>query len=367
MGGMLSQRLGTQQYTLTRLQFYINLVVGGLFAPVYIFLLPSVDPRPNVPNKKRFLELDFVGTILVAGAFCAGVMALSFGGTTYAWNSGRIIGLFVTSGVLFVLFGVQQVYTIFTTEERRIFPIHFLRRRSLLILFAMTSAAGTCIFIPIFFIPIYFQFVRSDTALEAGVRLLPFVCLLVFFCMVNGAVMSKTGYYMPWYLGGGLLAVIGSALMFTVTESSSTSRIYGYSVVLAIGTGSFVQASFSVAQAKVKPHEIPLAVGFITCAQIGGVTIAIAIANSIFLNQSTHQISQILPDVPLDTVRNAIAGSGSSFFQNLTPETKGLVLHAIVKSISHVYILAMTAGTLAVILSLLMKREKLFLEAGAAG
>lgn len=341
-------------------------MVGGVFAPVYIFLLPSFDPRPDVPNKKRFLELDFVGTLLATGAFCSGVMALSFGGTTYAWNSGRIIGLFVTSGVLFILFGVQQVFTIFTSEERRIFPVHFLRRRSLLILFAMTSAAGTCIFIPILFIPIYFQFVRSDTALEAGVRLLPFVCLLVFFCMINGAVMSKTGYYMPWYLGGGILSVIGSALMFTVTESSSISRIYGYSVVLAIGTGSFVQASFSVAQAKVKPHEIPLAVGFITCAQVGGVTIAVAIANSIFLNQSTHQIRQILPDVPLETVRSAVAGSGSALFKSLTPETKALVLHAIVKSISHVYILAMTAGTLAVVLSLLMKREKLFLEAGGA-
>ena len=341
-------------------------MVGGVFAPVYIFLLPSVDPRPNVPTKKRFVELDFIGTLLAMGAFCSGVMALSFGGTTYAWNSGRIIGLFVTSGVLFILFGMQQVYTVFTTEARRIFPVHFLRRRSLLILFAMTSAAGTCIFLPIFFIPLYFQFVRSDTALEAGVRLLPFVCLLVFFCMVNGAVMSKTGYYMPWYLGGGILAVIGSALMFTVTESSSTSRIYGYSVILAIGTGSFVQASFSVAQAKVKPHEIPLAVGFITCAQVGGVTIAIAIANSIFLNQSTRQIRQILPDVPLDTVRNAISGSGSAFFKTLAPDTKLLVVHAIVKSISNVYILAMTAGTLAVLLSLLMKREKLFLEAGGA-
>ena len=342
-------------------------MVGGVFAPVYVFLLPSFDPRPNVPNKKRFLELDFVGTLLVTGAFCSGVMALSFGGTTYAWNSGRIIGLFITCGVLFIIFGVQQVYIVFTTEERRIFPIHFLRHRSLLILFAMTSAAATCIFLPIFFIPIYFQFVRSDTALEAGVRLLPFVCLLVFFCMANGAVMSKVGYYMPWYLGGGILVVIGSALMFTVTESSSNSRIYGYSVVLAIGTGSFVQASFSVAQAKVKPHEIPLAVGFITCAQIGGVTIAVAIANSIFLNQSTRGIRQILPDVPLDTVRNVIAGSGSAFFKSLAPETKTLVLQAIVKSISNVYILAMTAGTLAVLLSLLMKREKLFLEAGGAG
>ena len=96
---------------------------------------------------------------------------------------------------------------------------------------------------------------------------------------------------------------LSSALMFAVTEASTTSRIYGYSVVLAISTGLFVQASFSFAQAKVKRHEIPLVVGFITCAQIDGVKIISTIANSIVLNQSARQIHQLLPDVPLEIVR----------------------------------------------------------------
>jgi hypothetical protein len=32
---------------------------------------------------------------------------------------------------------------------------------------------------------------------------------------------------------------------------------------------------------KVQPHEIPSAIGFISLAQIGGATIALAIANSV--------------------------------------------------------------------------------------
>lgn len=73
----------------------INLCVGALFAGVWIFLLPRHDPRPGVPAKNRISEIDYVGTILIAGAFVSGVMAINFGGSTYAWNSGRIIGLFV--------------------------------------------------------------------------------------------------------------------------------------------------------------------------------------------------------------------------------------------------------------------------------
>jgi len=73
----------------------INLCVGALFAGVWIFLLPRHDPRPGVPIKNRITEIDYIGTILIAGAFVSGVMAISFGGSVYAWNSGRIIGLFV--------------------------------------------------------------------------------------------------------------------------------------------------------------------------------------------------------------------------------------------------------------------------------
>ena len=36
-----------------RWAFYINLCIGALFSPVYLFLLPSADPRPGVPLLSR--------------------------------------------------------------------------------------------------------------------------------------------------------------------------------------------------------------------------------------------------------------------------------------------------------------------------
>ena len=349
-----------------RFGFWINLIVGGAFSPVYLFLLPTYDPRPNVPYRKRLSELDYLGIILIIGALVSGVMAISFGGITYPWNSGRVIGLFVCSGVLFILFGIQQGLAILTTKELRLFPVEFLRDRTLIMLFIQTSSAVTALFTPIYFIPLFFQFVKSDKALEAGVRLLPFVCMLVFFCLLNGAMMTKYGYYMPWYFVGGILTIIGGALMYTVKVSTSTSTIYGYSILIGIGAGGYCQASFSVAQVKVQPQQIPVAIGFITMAQIGGGTIALAIANAVFLNQSTSKIIQILPTVPIETVRNAIAGAGSSFFNGLEPGVKEQVLAAVVGSIDRVYILVITAGCISTVVAIFMKRERLFLEPGAA-
>ncbi|ATZ57448.1 BcmfsM2 [Botrytis cinerea B05.10] len=351
-----------------RWAFYINLCIGAACAPVYLFLLPNYDPRPGVPLLHRAKEVDYLGGILIIGAFVSGVMAVSFGGVTYPWNSGKIIGLFVCSGILFIIFGLQQVFTIFTTTSRRIFPIEFLKSRTMLILFAMTSAGGTAIFIPIYMIPIFFQFTRNDSALEAGVRLLPFILLMIFAVISNGAILSAYGYYMPWYTAGGVLVLIGGSLMFAdVTPETSIAKIYGFTILIGFGVGLFAQASFSVAQAVVAEELVSSAVGFITCAQVGGVTIALAIANSVFLNGSQEKIQAILPDLPAAEIQQAIAGAGSEFVKNLTEIQQKEVIQAIVESMSKTYAMVITAGALAVVLSLLMKREKLFMSAAMGG
>jgi MFS family permease len=346
--------------------FYLNLCVGGICAPVYLFMLPNKDPRPGVSFMDRAREMDYVGAVLTIGAFVSGVMAVSFGGITYPWNSGRIIGLFVCSGVLFILLGFQQVWTVFTNKSRRVFPVEFFKSRTILILFCMTAAGGTAVFVPIYMIPIFFQFTRNDSALEAGVRLLPYIMLLIFAVISNGAILSAYGYYMPWYTLGGLLVLTGGALMYTVDQSTSIARVYGYSVILGFGDGLFAQASFSVAQAIVDPALIASAVGFITCAQVSGVTIALAIANSVFLNKSQTSIEAILPNVPIKEIQAAIAGAGSEFVKSLSPNVREEVLTAIVSAMSKTYILVITAGSLAAVLSLALKRERLFMAVGGA-
>ncbi|KAH7418691.1 major facilitator superfamily domain-containing protein [Cadophora sp. MPI-SDFR-AT-0126] len=350
-----------------RWAFYINLCFGAVCAPVYLFMLPNKDPRPGISLMDRAREMDYVGSILTMGAFVTGVMAMSFGGVTYEWNSGQIIGLFCCSGVLFILLGLQQVYAIFTTPNRRVFPVEFFKSRTMLILFAMTAAGGTAIFVPIYMIPIFFQFTRSDTALEAGVRLLPFIVLMIFAVIGNGAILSTYGYYMPWYTLGGILCVTGGALMYTVNTGTSVARVYIYSSIIGFGDGLFAQVSFSVAQAIVDPQLIASAVGFITCAQVSGITIALAIANSVFLNKSQTSIAELLPSTPLAEVQQAIAGAGSAFVASLSDVVKVEVLKAIVTAMSKTYILVITAGVLATVLSLGMKRERLFIAAGHAG
>jgi Na+/melibiose symporter-like transporter len=172
---------------------------------------------------------------------------------------------------------------------------------------------------------------------------------------------------MPWYLFGSIFLTVGAALMYTVKSDSSNSMVYGYSTLIGIGVGVFVQAGYSVAQALVTPAEIPEAVGFISTAQVGGIALSIAVANSVFLNKAESGIAVLLPNASAAEIQSAVAGVGSTLVKSLPEDLKVQVLDAIIGAMSKAYIGVIAAGALAVVLSLFLKRERLFMEVAVAG
>lgn len=340
----------------------INLCVGAVCAPIYLFLLPNSDPQPSVSFRNRVKTIDLVGTIIICGATAAGIMAMSFGGTLFTWSSRQIIGLFVTSGVLITVFCIQQFWAIGTTTSHRLFPMEFFRSPIMVMMFLATACASVTIFVPVYFIPLYFQFVRNDNALDAGIRLLPFVAFAVTMAVTNGAVMSKKPYYMPWYVMSGALCLVGSALLYTVDGNTSTAKIYGYSIVLGVGSGSFIQLSFTVVQAKAEKQKVPIAIGFLTFAQLIGPAVALCIANAVFLNESTAGILALDPSLSPQTIQSAISGASSRQIPGISTEIQRMALHVIVNAMSKAYLLSLSAGALTLVMAVFMKRERLLLD-----
>ena len=307
----------------------------------------------------RLHELDGVGTILNAGAVISLIMGISFGGGVYAWSSGQIIGLLTCSGVLWISFVIQQTLALFTSKENRLFPVEYLRSMEMSILFAQIASGVAVVYIPLYYIPLYFQFVQNHSAINAAIRLLPLVFFQVAGTLLSGALMNKVGYYVPWYFAGGILSLIGGALLHSAKVDTSAGAIYGYSVLVGLGCGFYTQVGYPVAQLKVSKASIPKVVAFIGYGQITGITLALTISNSIFLNEATNKIERILPSTAKGVVQQAVTGTGGTFFQTLDASDRKPVLEAIVQSIADVYIMIIAAGALTIVLSLFMKRERL--------
>lgn len=208
IGGAFAESSATWRWA-----FYINLCIAGLFGPVYLFLLPSFKPRVGTSSASLLKEFDFLGTILSVGAIVCLIMGMNLGGALYPWKSGQIIALFIVSFVLFAVFGIQQGFRVFTTSTTRIFPIHFLRNWNVVLLFACAAAVNSAGFVPIYYLPLYFQFTRGDSAITAAIRLLPLIIVLSAAILANGHLMSRFNYFQPWYIFGSVLALIGGVAL----------------------------------------------------------------------------------------------------------------------------------------------------------
>lgn len=181
--------------------------------PTYLFVIPSANPMPDKKQSEKIVLMDWVGVVLSIGAMVTIVMAINLGGVEFAWNSGSIIALFVVSGVLWIAFAIQQALCLFTTEEKRLFPVPLLRRKMPVLLFIACAGGSSICYMSTYWIPIYFQFAKGDTAIHTALRLLPFILALITMMPLSGHLLSRWGWYKPWFVGGSTLVLIIAALM----------------------------------------------------------------------------------------------------------------------------------------------------------
>ena len=209
--------------------------------------------------------------------------------------------------------------------------------------------------------------VQGDDALHAAVRLLPIVFTLVFGVVAGGIALTKIGYYSPFYIAGTCLGLIGAALFHTIDLNTSAGKIYGYSILVGLGAGLFSQAGYPIAQAKVPKHQLAGATGFIALGQLVAPTIALSIAGTVFINTATTGLQGLLPDTPVETIKQAITGTASTLLSQQDEVTRRAALDIIVGAISKVFILDIAAFAVGVVASFAMKFERIVISPGGGG
>ncbi|ETS81935.1 hypothetical protein PFICI_06937 [Pestalotiopsis fici W106-1] len=351
-----------------RWAFYLNLFIFATMAPIYVFLLPSMQPQMGWTLAKKFRSIDWLGTILSFSIYTIFAMIFTFGGSIWDWSDGRMVALYVVFVMVAVAFTLTQYFAVLTTKENRIFPVQFLREPTMVLLLTCCTALSGALYVIIYYLSLFYSLVRNENGVQTALRLLPFVIFYVFGVMLNGIFMVRWGYYMPWFLVGGILITIGGALLYTSTIDTTNASLYGYSVLVGLGLTPF-QASYFVAPSKVQPHEITEAIQFINIGQQGSILVALAICNTIFQNVTSQRLLTIL--VPAgyseEDVTAAIFGARSAVLQSAPAELKQAALEIIVDAIDDSYILIIISGAILVVSAALMKREKISIQLQAVG
>ncbi|OJK00812.1 hypothetical protein ASPACDRAFT_1867925 [Aspergillus aculeatus ATCC 16872] len=312
--------------------FLINLPIGAVAMIVIFLVFPDGGKGSGTDeagqdtaaittggaggNNMRFWEqfqrFNPLGVFFMVPAVVSLVLALEWGGSTYAWKSAQIIVLLILSGMLFVLFGVDQ----WLEGDRSIIKPRLIADRTVAASALYTAFIGASMMSLIYHLPIWFQAIKGASAVKSGEMNIPLLLSLVIGSMISGILVSKlVGYPSPFMIISSVLMTVGAGLLSTFTVATGHAEWISYQVLFGIGLGLGMQQGATAVQTVVLKADVPSVLSLLFfCQQLGG-SIALAIAQNIVSGKLVSGLHASLPG--LDT--SAIMSAGATQLRSIVP------------------------------------------------
>ena len=287
-------------------------------------------------------------------------MIACFGGVVYPWDSVPMIGLLCSCGAISVSFVLQQSYTVFTTKYDRMLPLHILISCEMWILIFQTGCSISILYVTNYYIPLYLQFVRGNTAIRAAANSLPFLVPMVAAMLISGRLLGQVRcYYKLWFIAGSLLSLIMSTCLYFTKTTTPYGRLYGYLVMGGTGVGLYAMNAGPIMATIVSPNDVTSAGTIFGCVDTITNALSLGMADCIFVNRATERVQLVLPREQKSIIQDAIVGVGANGLQGLPVEQQDAVIQSIMKSIQDVWIQMIATASVAFVLSLFMRNKLL--------
>ena len=278
-------------------------------------------------------RLDPIGIFFFVPSIVCLILALQWGGSTYPWSAPRIIGLFVGFAILFIIFVIVEVLT----PETAMAPARIVLQRSIAgsMLYMLLLSGG--MMSVVYYLAIWFQAAKGDSATHAGISTIPLVLSLVIMGIVAAIFTQKIGYYNPSMLLSVVLCSVGAGLLSTLKPDSNHSRWVGYQVLYGLGIGAGFQTCNLAAQTVLPRVDVPIGMALIFFMQQLGGSIFLSVGQNVFSSQLVDGFSDV---AGLDT--NAIINTGATDLRRVVPASAlNVVVDAYSYALTRVFVLTM--------------------------
>jgi len=177
-------------------------------------------------------------------------------GVVYPWVDVRTL--------LPLILGVVGI-TGFLVFERKwanfpLVPLAKFSNRTCILAFVCSFAQGLALWCLMYYIPLYYEFVKGFNPLQSGLATLPEMVTMVFAAAAAGFFVSWTGKYRAviWY--GWATSAVGMGILILLDQSTSTASWILLNIPIGVGMGILSGSLQFAIQASVDPEQLPLAV-----------------------------------------------------------------------------------------------------------
>src|SRR3954453_23190628 len=266
LGGLLTDHLSW------RWTFYINLPVGLAVIVLAAFTMPSIRPggRPVI---------DYLGIVFVSLGAAGLTLALSWGGTQYAWGSPTIVGMFVGSLLCLAAFVLVEHRAV-----EPVLPLRLFTSSVFDVCVVLAFIVGFAMLGSMTFLPTYLQYVRGSSATESGLQTLPMVVGLFIMSLVSGPGVGRTGRYKIFPVIGGAVMAVGLYLLSRLGVDTPYWQMALAMLVLGLGIGSSMQVLTIVVQSTSDYEDLGVATSGVTFFRTLGSSFGAAVFGTVYAN-----------------------------------------------------------------------------------
>ena len=264
VGGIITDSIGW------RWNFFV-------FVPFALVGLVVIHRTLHLPERPaRPVTVDYLGATLIAAGVITVLLWVSLAGSAFAWWSVPTMWMIGGSLVALVLAVVVEL-----RAAEPIIPLHLFRDRTFTLAVLGSIAVGVAMFGTSIFLSQYMQYARGATPTMSGLMTLPMVFGQMVAGIGGGALISRSGAWKPYVVGGGVLTIAGLALMGTIHYDTHFGVVSAFMLVLGLGVGLVMQNLVLAVQNAVDPRHMGAASAGVTFFRTLGGTVGVSVIGAV--------------------------------------------------------------------------------------
>jgi EmrB/QacA subfamily drug resistance transporter len=314
--------------------FYVNVPIGALALVLALRILPRDEPQPAH-------RLDWLGLGLLSPGLATLVYGLSETAAHGGIDSARALVPTLAGVLLIAAFTRHALRTEHPLIDLRLFGE---RTPAASALTMALLAAG--FFGAMLIVPLYYQVARGQSALDAGLLLIPQGIGAALTMPIGGRIVDRAGAL--WVVAPGLLAIAAGMLFFSQVEAETPLwQLSGASFVIGLGMGSSMMPTMAAAYQTLTRAQVARATTTFNIIQRGGGALGMALFSVVLANQ----LADRLPGA-------AGAGEGLAAAQGVPPAARAQAAPLLAEAFGHTFTWAAAVLALAIVPAAFLPRHR---------
>ena len=270
--------------------------------PVALLAFVVLQKTLHLPVVKREVHIDYLGALLIVGGVSVLLVWVSLGGQQFGWSS-ALSWTLVAAAVAILALAVL-VEARFAVEP--VVPLRLFKDRTTSLATLASVLIGVAMFGSTVYLSLYFQRARGMSPTDAGLMSVCMVGGLFVSSIVSGRIISNTGIWKRWLVGGMATVIVGIGLLSTIDATTPLWRVGLFMAVLGVGLGATMQNLVLAVQNNTAQADMGAASSVVAFFRSLGGSIGISALGAIL----AHRVAVVADRRPARAGRAGQAGPG---------------------------------------------------------